>query len=678
MAALRGLLGWRRCRFSRGGRPDLPNRRQLWSVRAAEAGGDGASRGLSAAAAGAAGGALAWFFCQHFYERPRQRELAERRPPTLAGSRGGGGGGAGEPGRGLLPIPVAAAAKETTFTESRPGYEDLDLYATSREQRFRMFASLEFEGQLFMTPYDFIQSVTNDEPRRAKQWKCLSKQELNQILLETPPVWKGSSKLFRNLQEKGVISYTEYLFLLCILTKPHAGFRIAFNMFDTDGNEMVDKKEFLVLPNLFLLFLDSSYHSLAFLSYSNAVVHSDISAIGDLMYISQVMLEEIDQVNLIPCRFTQLTTTIVELSSLYSLVSVLQDIFRKKNEKKERRGDEEKRAMLGMFCIFCVNIHCVPSTPVTTDLDKVQRRATKMIRELKQVVTTTGTVQLRKKAKVACLYSPVAEELGQKEVLQPSCLRKPEERKMKSHKAFSFFHKDVKVLKTEGEDLVPRSYWDTLRRSTSQALFSDLAERADDITNLLSDTTLLVHFFGKKGKAELNFEDFYRFMDNLQTEVLEIEFLSYSNGMNTISEEDFAHILLRYTNVENTSSYLENVRCSIPEEQGITFDEFRSFFQFLNNLEDFAIAMQMYNFANRSIGQDEFKRAVYVATGLKLSPHLVNTVFKIFDVDKDDQLSYKEFIGIMKDRLHRGFRGYKSIQKYTTFKSCVKKELNSR
>lgn len=116
--------------------------------------------------------------------------------------------------------------------------------------------------------------------------------------------------------------------------------------------------------------------------------------------------------------------------------------------------------------------------------------------------------------------------------------------------------------------------------------------------------------------------------------------------------------------------------------QGITFDEFRSFFQFLNNLEDFAIAMQMYNFASRSIGQgewraviagvtgtgavmglfllshplDEFARAVYVATGLKLTRHLVHTIFKIFDVDHDDQLSYKEFIGIMKDRLHRGAR----------------------
>lgn len=43
--------------------------------------------------------------------------------------------------------------------------------------------------------------------------------------------------------------------------------------------------------------------------------------------------------------------------------------------------------------------------------------------------------------------------------------------------------------------------------------------------------------------------------------------------------------------------------CFVLIFQGITFDEFRSFFQFLNNLEDFAIAMQMYNFASRSIGQ---------------------------------------------------------------------------
>ncbi|XP_040000868.1 calcium uptake protein 3, mitochondrial-like isoform X2 [Xiphias gladius] len=412
----------------------------------------------------------------------------------------------------LLPSIPTVEAKE----KARPfDFEDGDVYMSSHEHRFRMFSSVEYEGQLYMTPQNFIESVTMSEPRNKRPWRSLTKQELEKILLETPPVWRGSSKLFRNLRERGIISYTEYLFLLCILTKPHAGFKIAFNMFDADGNQMVDKREFLVL----------------------------------------------------------------------------QEIFRKKNEKKGRKGDAEKSAQLSM------QLYGYQVAPMNS------------------------------------------------------------------------------VLKKDSQEFVARSYWDVLRRSASQVLFSDLAERADE--SITIDTTLLVHFFGKKGKAELTFDDFYRFMDNLQTEVLEIEFLTYSKGMTTISEEDFAKILLRFTNVENISAYLENVRQSIPDEKGITFDEFRSFFQFLNNLEDFAIALQMYNFAARSIGQDEFARAVYVATGLKLTRHLVNTIFKIFDVDHDDQLSYKEFIGIMKDRLHRGARGYKAVARATSFRSCLKKELAS-
>ncbi|XP_070300798.1 calcium uptake protein 3, mitochondrial isoform X5 [Salvelinus sp. IW2-2015] len=246
------------------------------------------------------------------------------------------------------------------------------------------------------------------EPKKKRIWKSLTKQELEQMLADTPTVFKGSSNLFRNLRHRGIIGYTEYLFLLCILTKPHAGFKIAFNMFDADGNKMVDKREFLVL----------------------------------------------------------------------------EEIFRKKKDGKE------------------------------------------------------------------------------------------------------------------ADDGAPRS--DKLNLQ----LYGNRESRAQrNMDENMTDTTLLVHFFGKKGKAELGFDDFYRFMDNLQTEVLEIEFLSYSKGLPIISEEDFAHILLRFTNVDDIAGYLDNVRKSITDEKGITFDEFRSFFQFMNNLEDFAIAMQMYNFANRSIGQ---------------------------------------------------------------------------
>ncbi|XP_046881096.1 calcium uptake protein 3, mitochondrial isoform X3 [Hypomesus transpacificus] len=382
-------------------------------------------------------------------------------------------------GRWLLSLPsVSAKDKAKTYD-----LDDGDVYMSSHENRFRMFCSVEYEGQLFMTPLNFIESVTMSEPKKRRIWKSLSKQDLENILENTPPVSKGTSNLFRNMRERGIICYTEYLFLLCILTKPHAGFKIAFNMFDADGNQMVDKREFLVLK----------------------------------------------------------------------------EIFRKKKDKKEEKDESH----------------------------------------------LPDTLSLR-------LYGH----------------REP--------------HAQTNIV----EDMI--------------------------------DTTLLVHFFGKKGKAELNFDDFYSFMDNLQTEVLEIEFLSYSRGLPTISEEDFARILLRYTNVENISAHIENMRQSIPDEKGITFEEFRCFFQFLNNLEDFAIAMQMYNFANRSIGQDEFTRAVYVATGLKLTRHLVNTVFKIFDEDHDDKLSYKEFIGVMKDRLHRSQRGFKVDEKFMSFKSCLKKQLSAK
>jgi len=42
---------------------------------------------------------------------------------------------------------------------------------------------------------------------------------------------------------------------------------------------------------------------------------------------------------------------------------------------------------------------------------------------------------------------------------------------------------------------------------------------------------------------------------------------------------------------------------------GITFEEFRRFYQFLNNLDDFSIAMRMYTLADHPIskGKDQLK-----------------------------------------------------------------------
>ncbi len=45
-----------------------------------------------------------------------------------------------------------------------------------------------------------------------------------------------------------------------------------------------------------------------------------------------------------------------------------------------------------------------------------------------------------------------------------------------------------------------------------------------------------------------------------------------------------------------------------------------------------------------------------MCTDIVLSDDTVNAVFQLFDIDGDGNLSHKEFVSVMKDRLHRGFK----------------------
>ncbi|KAK3855436.1 hypothetical protein Pcinc_038160 [Petrolisthes cinctipes] len=146
--------------------------------------------------------------------------------------------------------------KYTLVEAAKPSRRLLDdltlrgLKLNHRERRFIKFASAEYQGQLYMTPQDFIESVTDSEPRPRMKRRVLRERDLEQFIQEVPLLSKGSPDMFRTIFDQGIISYTEYLFLLSILTKPQTGFRIAFNMFDTDGNQRVDKEEFLVLMEM--------------------------------------------------------------------------------------------------------------------------------------------------------------------------------------------------------------------------------------------------------------------------------------------------------------------------------------------------------------------------------------------------------------------------------------------
>ncbi|XP_022815426.1 calcium uptake protein 3, mitochondrial isoform X2 [Spodoptera litura] len=411
--------------------------------------------------------------------------------------------------------------KNTVYAlKAKPDELAKSVKLTSRERRFIKFASVEYGGQLYMTPQDFLESVVEQEPRPRLKRRVLTTKEIEHLRDNTPALKKGSSQMFRNMRDKGIISYTEYLFLLSILTKPASGFRIAFNMFDTDGNQRVDKNEFLVIQRL----LGGTFK---------------------------------ERKNLDP-----------------KSQEAMEKIFSFAWRGKRGMTDEENKN----------------EAPVDD----------------KAVVKADG----------------------------------------------------------KGDDKAHENYV-----NDDQGL-----QRRHNV-----DTFLQVHFFGKKGTNDLKFEGFRQFMENLQTEVLELEFHEFAKGHETISEVDFAKILLRYTylDTDEYDMYLDRLLDRVKYEHGITFEEFKTFCQFLNNLEDFTIAMRMYTLADHPISKDEFHRAVKICTGISQSEHLVTTVFAIFDADGDGLLSYKEFIAIMKDRLHRGFKSYAKNEGWEAFKSCVKQEMKS-
>ncbi|XP_076017347.1 calcium uptake protein 2, mitochondrial [Genypterus blacodes] len=351
--------------------------------------------------------------------------------------------------RGTLPFAVHADTQE----------ERAPPPMSARKMRFNQFASVTYEQEPYMTPRDFLFSVMLENVDRKLLKKHLTQEEVNKMLLAASKAKAGNS-LFRNLGDDGLISYTEYLFLLTILTKPRTGFHIAFKMLDVDGNEHVDKKEFLKLKK----------------------------------------------------------------------------ILGKSKFRQSKDGSERP------------------------------------------------------------------------------------------------------------------------------------AEEGDGV-----NTSLQAYFFGKNGENKLQYQDFLKFMEDLQAEVQEMEFLQFSKGMDTMRSEDFAEWLLHYTNEADNDVYWENMRKKIPAGRSITFDEFKAFCLFTNNLEDFAFSVKMVSEANRPIGMTQFKRAVRIATGHNLSENVLDTVFKLFDMDGDNCLSHKEFVAVMNDRVLRGLK-VQPQRGIAGYWKCVKRE----
>lgn len=173
------------------------------------------------------------------------------------------------------------------------------------------------------------------------------------------------------------------------------------------------------------------------------------------------------------------------------------------------------------------------------------------------------------------------------------------------------------------------------------------------------NSALSTYFFGFNLKEKLTIEKFLDFQQQLQQEILSLEFRRKGpdeNGL--IHESEFAELLLAYGGypTNKKAKMLKRVKKAFKGDAsiGISRDDYLKFFHFLNNINDVDTALTFYHIAGASIDPATLKHVARTVAHVQLSDHVVNVVFTLFDDNNDGQLSNREFVAVMKNRLQRG------------------------
>ncbi|XP_059048322.1 calcium uptake protein 1 homolog, mitochondrial isoform X2 [Achroia grisella] len=172
------------------------------------------------------------------------------------------------------------------------------------------------------------------------------------------------------------------------------------------------------------------------------------------------------------------------------------------------------------------------------------------------------------------------------------------------------------------------------------------------------NSALTTYFFGPKLNEKLTIEKFLDFQQQLQKEILSLEFQRKQPDENgRITEADFAELLLAYAGypAKKKARMLKRVKKAFRDHGvGITKDDYLKFFHLLNNINDVDTALTFYHIAGASIDQPTLRHVAKTVAHVDLDPHVINVVFTIFDENMDGQLSNREFVAVMKNRLLRG------------------------
>ncbi|XP_035256464.1 calcium uptake protein 1, mitochondrial isoform X3 [Anguilla anguilla] len=176
-------------------------------------------------------------------------------------------------------------------------------------------------------------------------------------------------------------------------------------------------------------------------------------------------------------------------------------------------------------------------------------------------------------------------------------------------------------------------------------------------------SALTTYFFGADLRGKLTIKSFLEFQRKLQHDVLKLEFERNDPVDGRITERQFGGMLLAYSGVQSRKLKVmqKGLKKMFKDGQGINFEEVENFFTFLKNVNDVDTALSFYHMAGASIDKATMKQVARTVAKVELSDHVCDVVFALFDCDGNGELSNKEFIAIMKQRLMRGLEKPKDM-----------------
>ncbi|XP_013861456.1 calcium uptake protein 1, mitochondrial isoform X3 [Austrofundulus limnaeus] len=203
-----------------------------------------------------------------------------------------------------------------------------------------------------------------------------------------------------------------------------------------------------------------------------------------------------------------------------------------------------------------------------------------------------------------------------------------------------------------------------IRSQTSMGMrHRDRSTTGNTLKTAGCSSALTTYFFGQDLKGKLTIGSFLEFQRKLQHDVLKLEFERNDPVDGRITERQFGGMLLAYSGVQSRKLKLmqKGLKKMFKDAQGITFEELENFFTFLKNVNDVDTALSFYHMAGASIDKVTMKQVARTVAKVELSDHVCDVVFALFDCDGNGELSNKEFIAIMKQRLMRGLEKPKDM-----------------